>query len=885
MKALLLVAIVAGCTDFQTIDRGVCGNGVVEPGEDCDSSDPSCVKCAYACKLDADCEMGGLPGYTCGPGGLCGAPAGKLAPAHAIATVSFSDVRISDINDDRIADLIGLSPTSLTTRFGDAIAPLTTSVSLNTSTQTGAAGWGDLDNDGRLDLMIPTRDGLVAYSSTYGELSPLAVNSGTIVDDTGKPNPNAQVLSLNHLREDAFAALVYDPTGQVPYVGLLVSAGAGAIGGDLPCGQTLKPEQILLDQLDLFTVSTTEFVLAIPLQTDQRRVCVLDIVFDKDKDPTAATVTALTPTPRPAPHKTVLANLNYNFLGTDPCPSLLSIEQQTGQTLSLTSVHGSQASIGPKTCTLDLTGAGTRTFSITGERSDAQLVGRFSLVPALFTFTGDAIVTSDGVFLLNVFSNTAAVIYASSRPLKAAYSGDVNGDGQTDAILVAAGTDDIDVLLRSHSNDSDGYQLTRIDTAAEVSHVAIDDFDGNGLADVAYAELTGDHQRLMVAYGTHDGLIPPIEMASFAGVSAMNGLGAITAEDTASRDSDLMVGIPSPDPTRPYALELTIMVGSASRTLVPVIDPRINDENKWTFRNVSVGRFGGEFVDAFGLGYNADPTSASGTLFQGWPVFGTEHGLDPAAVPLAQRVVAISGVAPPCEGIDVANPSEPVVCIDGQTVSVPSPVASPIAPNGHDLLYALDRYGRLGVVDPTMAGALSVFPLGLATPAKRVRDLFYTDLDGDGALDLVATFELPTTGTGAVFVCALDKATGLADAAHCHDVLPTVQAFDSAVVNCADAAVGAFAPYDPAVGARTDTDLVVACTTATATALYRITAGTASLLAPELPDEPALLRSGDIDGDGVPDLVYVHGPAGAQTLAVLRQCASRDLSCQKGENQ
>ena len=43
---MLLVMSTAACTSFDTLGRNVCGNGLIEPGEDCDSSDASCVRCA-----------------------------------------------------------------------------------------------------------------------------------------------------------------------------------------------------------------------------------------------------------------------------------------------------------------------------------------------------------------------------------------------------------------------------------------------------------------------------------------------------------------------------------------------------------------------------------------------------------------------------------------------------------------------------------------------------------------------------------------------------------------------------------------------------------------------------------------------------------------------
>ncbi|HUS28648.1 MAG TPA: hypothetical protein VMZ53_09065, partial [Kofleriaceae bacterium] len=77
--ALGVAFTAAACTDFSTPDRGVCGNGLLEPGEDCDSSDATCVKCAVACSTSAQCPSSA---YACGVDGFCHAPGGELDDLH-----------------------------------------------------------------------------------------------------------------------------------------------------------------------------------------------------------------------------------------------------------------------------------------------------------------------------------------------------------------------------------------------------------------------------------------------------------------------------------------------------------------------------------------------------------------------------------------------------------------------------------------------------------------------------------------------------------------------------------------------------------------------------------------------------------------------------------
>ena len=91
MKLVMLASLLfVGCTDFAAIDRGVCGNGLLESGEDCDSSDATCVRCAVTCSTSRDCPS---TDYTCGVDGLCHAPGGGLAQPRTAG--SFSALRRS----------------------------------------------------------------------------------------------------------------------------------------------------------------------------------------------------------------------------------------------------------------------------------------------------------------------------------------------------------------------------------------------------------------------------------------------------------------------------------------------------------------------------------------------------------------------------------------------------------------------------------------------------------------------------------------------------------------------------------------------------------------------------------------------------------------------
>ena len=97
MHVALLASALAACTDFDSLDRGVCGNGIIEPGEDCDSGDATCVRCAVTCDEQTDCPTAA---YACGTDGLCHAPDGGMEEIDAGVDAGEVDAGLDAGDDD-----------------------------------------------------------------------------------------------------------------------------------------------------------------------------------------------------------------------------------------------------------------------------------------------------------------------------------------------------------------------------------------------------------------------------------------------------------------------------------------------------------------------------------------------------------------------------------------------------------------------------------------------------------------------------------------------------------------------------------------------------------------------------------------------------------------
>jgi hypothetical protein len=218
-------------------------------------------------------------------------------------------------------------------------------------------------------------------------------------------------------------------------------------------------------------------------------------------------------------------------------------------------------------------------------------------------------------------------------------------------------------------------------------------------------------------------------------------------------------------------------------------------------------------------------------------------------------------------------------------------LAWPIA-GASDRVIGIDREQppHVSYVDPAMGvTSLMANPLpGLAAaiPVGNVaRALYASDADGDGVLDLVASLAPvagQSAGTGALLVCQVD-ASGTPQ--QCTDLAPVVRAANPMTTACYDVAPGRFAFRDTTTPAGGSPGVVALCRDDGAT-LYRVSHESDGYHVAVLGHSTAplsALRVGDINGDGLDDVIAVAGDRGSQTLVVFPQCSSRALTtCQLG---
>ncbi len=868
-----VLTLVGACTTFEPIERGVCGNGLVEASEDCDSDDPSCVRCAVVCAEDTDCPTSA---YACGTDGLCHAPSGALGAPVPAGPFQVDDIAVTDIDGDGVGDAVGVSSTSIAIRYGEPGARLSRVDSVLTPPHSSAPAFGDLDGDGSIDLAISASDGLVAYGSRFGAMSPMSVRSALVDTVGGNDIDLRKVWQLSPFTIGALA--VDDSSGGI--WGLIVIDFLGNFVGAAPCGQrigTLTEAQLPLSTVDVYKVSDSDSVVSFVSDGATRKLCVVALHKPLIGD---WTITDVTPANATAPaKKPILVDLEADA---DKCPGLVNSDAGAP---GLRYWDGTTSS---GHCTLTQVASPTGTLlPAAGQGANNVAVSRIPLVPTFGTFAADMLVMSDGVYAyLPGTGGGFGQLYRSERRLGGADFADLDGDNAIDGVLLAESEDDVDVLFRRPNSvfpSIPGYVVYRVDTASRVVATKIGDYDGNGRLDLALVEQLADYQRMLVSYGTSNYLSPPVSVGAFTEVLSLATVPFGGAEDQAGITDDLLVLQPPP-PGR-SSTSITLMLGSTLGTMIPFFDPRIDDDpdmggpmvseqDRTTLTNVVVGRFGGTVVDGardlLAIGVDSRDVPSSGPML--WRLRGTDTGPDATAVPLHDS----TGLAD-CN----ANVGTGLCVHEARYLAWP-------ASSDADVVFAVDRATPPHVVrfDPATSGSIAatsltpvVDGLGMQTIARSLQP---ADLDGDGAPELLVV-AIPRTqaGQGVVLVCQMSGAM----VTSCEDRVPAVadaaSALGTPITACIDAAPIRATFHDRETLVSAAQSLVIACRDADGSALYRVRGDDVTLLA-RMSSKLDRIRVGDVTGDRIDDVLAVEGESGAQSLVVFPQCSSREQAACTG---
>lgn len=158
MLALLFPAgALLACDPLAPLPRDVCGNTVIEAGEDCDGAGLGDSACNQLCRLECTAEGACPAGWGCGADGLCRQPTGTFAPLGNSLAVSADRLALADVDGDGGKDVLAARDGSLTIAFAEPgglsleTADITFAI-LDTDPEVPSAG--DVDGDGRADLAL-----------------------------------------------------------------------------------------------------------------------------------------------------------------------------------------------------------------------------------------------------------------------------------------------------------------------------------------------------------------------------------------------------------------------------------------------------------------------------------------------------------------------------------------------------------------------------------------------------------------------------------------------------------------------------------------------------------------------------------------------------------
>jgi len=398
---------------------------------------------------------------------LCHAPGGALGQLVQLGSFLVDGFGITDVDHDGAGDVLGFSKTSILVRHGDAGGQLARSETLFTPSQSGPPALGDLDDDGSL----ATPDGLVTYTSAFGELSPLDVQS-TITSSAGAPLDIRSLFRITSLTIGVFIA----DHAQL-YIGAVDLLAPDHPVVQAPCAARIgavDPASLSLASVDLYQVSretdaATDVVVGMTLGAPaSAKLCV--IAIHKDNLLATAVLTDITPPGAATPaNRTLLADLDGT---TDRCPGLVNVD---GGAAALR-YWGGQLS--GTHCTLKAAAGATGDLlpPIVEASPGASVIGRIPVDPAVPFVVGDALVLSDGVYALIPGLASYQALYRTPRKLAHVASADLDGDGaiergdlgarrgrsrRPDALDLAAGVPALAHRYRQRGQDHHARRLRR----------------------------------------------------------------------------------------------------------------------------------------------------------------------------------------------------------------------------------------------------------------------------------------------------------------------------------------------------------------------------------------------------------------------------------------
>ncbi len=562
-----LLPVLGACAGLGELDLGVCGNNVLDPGEDCDGYDGGpethCnaprqpAECHFSCASNDEGQDYRCPeGMGCGKDSICREASGTFEVPESIATRPGRWMHMGDFDGDGRMDLANLRGPSLDVHYFGATGSVEESYqAFAVLPESSRPLAGDLSGDGLHDLVLP---------GTY-ELSVLVANS------------------TRTFRPKTYLAIDVPPDARAVVVDIIPDMLSGATGS------TAGSEALLLAEVDGSDVfldtrhpSWSTVVGTAPGPASQLAGAPAVAQFVEDDPATPAVIES--PTEEFAlayegdssvyvylPSYVIDAEEQTNgvtLVVGDP----VHVELEAGESGGIRSVTAAQLNTADPSFPdehMDLLiatdmgevfaafGTGQGDFhsqpNLPPPGSEDRTAVRLSafddcIVLAAAELDGDGqvdLVLPDGIWLSSGGGDCSnpSVPRSGGQPWTTALVDDLNGNQWLDVVAASRNGGGIDFF---NGTGTTTFSHVDVNTTGKIGELAAGDFDGDLTTDLVFTQLGIDsdgRDGLMVAFGQPGGLLePPQTVGSLFAINGLHPYDSVsTGETLVDAASELLV--------------------------------------------------------------------------------------------------------------------------------------------------------------------------------------------------------------------------------------------------------------------------------------------------------------------------------------------------------
>lgn len=735
LAPLVLLASLLQCTDFPALQSGVCGNGVVETGEDCDTyavgSGTYCRPSGSptgACRLDCTAGSNHVcpTGWGCGADGICRQPTGTFRQANGpveanawrLLTGDFDGDSRQDVFVRAAIDAAGLSSSRIHYYAANPDHSIALAGTLVLPAQIASPALADFDGDGKTDLGCVIDGGIdVMLGQTDRTLSPVAYPAYTL--------QGTQV---------AVAAITEH---NVTPVSDLVFFASDANGSAVSLGTSGATSSTTL-----FNPAEGPSDLAGPMITAQ-------FVEDPALEACDQLVLAFAGADGPDVYSPC------KFQGNTIVPNAAGPIAHVSLPFGLKVGQGVRAGDVDGDTHMDLL-IGTTLDNTYWSRGDGQ--GNFGAPTKLLVDTGAAIVSSirlpvsvgdlngdhiadfvapSGVYVSNPFAPPPYVrsVQKTAGLWTEGAIADLNADGLADVVAASNTELDVDFFVGNGTLQLNPFTIP---TTGQVSQLAVGDFDGDRVNDLAIAEVPADTSLpndVSIAWGQADAQpLTPARVGQFATVTQTVALPRpfTTLSDLA------VVGHPASNASTTLVSEL--LANGGRQPIAPYFLTQVGVADDAAIAIAAAPFLGTSHVDIAAVGYAA---ASNGLAFHYWIAPAT--GQAQFAAPVSSGTLP-SGFQPYITVGDAQR--DEALTAWGKLTPTGAPMFVTAAPNASittaAFLPAQATPGTTPSIDP---GSILPFDVDVSPEGQ----LEFRDVDLDGAEDAVLLTGA-NVGTRALYV-------------------------------------------------------------------------------------------------------------------------------------